>query len=44
VVEVVAEELGPAPAVGDGDHDQDDAQPGALVVRLVGSCVVLSAR
>jgi hypothetical protein len=30
--------------VGDGDHDQDDAEPGALVVRLVGSCVVLSAR
>ena len=42
-VEVVAEELGPSLAVGDGDHDQDDAEPG-VVVRLVGSFVVLSAR
>src|SRR4029453_1993820 len=34
------------PSLGDGDDqgDQDDAEPGALVVRLVGSCVVLSAR
>ena len=35
---------GAEPALGDGDHGQGDAEPGALVVRLVGSCVVLSAR
>jgi single-strand DNA-binding protein len=28
-VEVVAEELGPEPALGDGDHDQGDEEPGA---------------
>jgi single-strand DNA-binding protein len=30
VVEVVAEELGASLPLGDGDHDQDDAQPGPL--------------
>jgi single-stranded DNA-binding protein len=29
-VEVVAEELGPKPAVGDDDHDQDDEEPEPL--------------
>jgi single stranded DNA-binding protein len=29
-IEVVAEELGAEPAVGDGDHDQDHAEPGPL--------------
>jgi single stranded DNA-binding protein len=31
VVEVVAEELGAEPALGDGDHDQVDEEPGPLV-------------
>jgi single stranded DNA-binding protein len=29
-VEVVAEELGPKPAVGDGNDDRDDEEPGRL--------------
>jgi single-stranded DNA-binding protein len=29
-VEVIADELGAEPAVGNGDHDQDDEEPGPL--------------
>jgi single stranded DNA-binding protein len=38
-VEVVAEELGAEPSVGDGDHDQGDEEPGPVAI----GCGPLSA-